>query len=160
MTGVIGSRRSRLHLGVTRFGLFATGVLVVAWLIGGAIHARWMIRTGWGDISPSLMYLGLFLVLWAGVVAWALVPHRRRVRNGAYAGILTFVVTVVAQFVLVYLFVDPANLASGDETWFSLLLESWFWVGIPLVVSASLGSFGWWATDRLYRYTHPRRRIR
>lgn len=152
-TGSQGGVRGRR---ITRIGAFTLGVLVLAWLTGGIVHARSMIATGWGDISPSLAYLGLGLVLWAGVTAWALVPGHGRKRTGAYAGMLTFAVTVAGQFLLVLLFMDPANLGSGDETWFSFLLESWFWIGVPLVVSATLGALGWLAADGLDRYTHPR----
>lgn len=140
---------------VTPFRLLAVGVLVAAWLAGGIAHARWMIATGWGDIAPGLLVLALGLVLWAGVTAWAVLPQHGRRRSGAYAGMLTFAVTVVAQFALVYALLPPERLTGGDETWFTLLLESWFWVGIPLVMSASLGAAGWRATDRLYRATHP-----
>jgi hypothetical protein len=40
-------------------------------------------------------------------------------------------------------YADRFDTDAGGETWFSLLLESWFWIGVPLIVSAMLGTLGW-----------------
>ena len=37
----------------------------------------------------------------------------------------------------------------GGETWFSFLLEAWFWIGVPLAISSALGAVGWYAADHV-----------
>ena len=57
-------------------------------------------------------------------------------------------ILVVGYFIVALITLGPDTGSSG-ETWFSLLLESWFWIGVPLVVSAGLGAAGWLIADRL-----------
>lgn len=57
---------------------------------------------------------------------------------------------LVGYVVLIALHFDRPAEESG-ETWFSLVLESWFWVGVPLLVSSGLGAAGWWLADRVGR---------
>jgi hypothetical protein len=44
---------------------------------------------------------------------------------------------------------NPVWSEGEGETWFSFLLEAWFWIGVPLAIGAGSGALGWLATDRL-----------
>jgi hypothetical protein len=129
--------------------LFLVGLLAIGWLVGFAVHGSMAAASGWGDISSELMLWGAVLCVVAGGVAWAVAPAHRRVLTGALAGFGMFVSFVLGNLLVVALWVDPAHMAEGGETWFSLLLESWFWIGLPTLISAALGATGWQITRRL-----------
>ncbi len=124
--------------------LFALG-----WLAG--LVGQWRIgdTTGYMDVDPPLLLLGLVLFALAGAVARVDLPRFRRARAGAVAGIVALV-SIVAGYLVLSVVLIPEKLGDGgDETWFSLLIESWFWIGIPLLVSGALGLLGWLAGGRL-----------
>ena len=123
--------------------LIPVGLLAIGWLLGFAIHGASAAATGWGDVSAPLMLLGVVLCVAAGAVAWAVAPAHRRARYGALAGIVMWISFIVGNVLVALLWVDPAHMAESGETWLSLLLESWFWIGLPTLVSASLGAVGW-----------------
>ncbi len=50
---------------------------------------------------------------------------------------------VAGYFALVALTPNPAW-GDGGETWFSLLIEAPFWIGVPALTSGGLGAFGWY----------------
>lgn len=137
------ARRTLVNLGLI-------SSLVMGWLVGFAVHGSAAAASGWGDVPPVTLLLGAILCAWAGVAAWFVAP-RRRWRGGAVAGVLMFASFVLGNILIVVLWVDPAHFSEGGESWFSLVLESWFWVGVPLLVSASLGSAGWAAADFVAR---------
>ena len=129
--------------------LLLVGILAVGWLIGFAIHGSMAAATGWGDISAPLMLLGAALCLAAGGIAWAVAPAHRRARYGVLAGILMFVSFVVGNAIVAIVWVLPEHGGESGETWFTLLLESWFWVGLPTLVSGALGATGWLVARQL-----------
>jgi hypothetical protein len=129
--------------------LLLVGLLAIGWLIGFAVHGSMAAATGWGDISPLLMLWGVALCALAGGVAWAVAPAHRRMLIGALAGLGMFASFVVGNLLVVALWVDPAHMAESGESWFSLLLESWFWIGLPTLVSGALGASGWSIARRL-----------
>ena len=125
--------------------------LVGMWLIGLAGQRSIVEGTGYLDVSPELLVLGIVLCTLAGAVARAIAPRHRRVRIGALAGIAMIGTIVTGYLLLAVAYGDRFDSGEGGETWFSLLLESWFWIGVPLVVSAILGAIGWVAADALDR---------
>lgn len=140
--------RSRLNW--ARAYLFAS--LVAGWLVGFAIHGSAAAESGWGDVPWPALWLGVGLCAWAGVVAWISSPGHRRRRFGALAGLAMFGSFLAGNILVAVLWVHPpVGESSGGETWFSLLLESWFWLGLPVLVSLALGAMGWTVTDVLGR---------
>jgi hypothetical protein len=123
------------------------GVLAVGWLVGLVSQRQVAVDTGYLDVSPALMLLGTLLFLFAGMSARVLLPSVRRRAAGALAGVAVLAAIMVGYGVLTVVYIDPSRLNDGGETWFSLLLESWFWVGVPLLVSFGLGALGWWLAD-------------
>ena len=123
------------------------GVLAAGWLVGLLGQRQVAVDTGYLDVSPPLMLLGLLLFLFAGMSARVLLPHVRRRAAGALAGVAVLAAVLTGYLVLAVVYLDPSRLTDGGETWCSLLLESWFWLGIPLLVSAGLGAVGWWLAD-------------
>jgi hypothetical protein len=138
----------RQHIVSVRIILIAG--LAVGWLVGLLAQRSIVEQTNYMDISPSLMVLGLALCGLAGAAARIGLPNLHRLRTGALAGIGMVVAIVLGYAGLVIAYADrfTKNAADG-ETWWSLLLESWFWVGVPLVASATLGTIGWVLADRL-----------
>ena len=131
--------------------LFAAG-----WLVGLVTQWRTAVTTGYMDIHPAQLVLGLALFALAGASVRVDAPRFRRARAGAVAGVLALA-TIIAGYWTLALLLVPARLGEDSgETWFSLLLESWFWVGVPLVLSSVLGLAGWLAAGRLVRTGGPR----
>lgn len=129
--------------------LLLVGLLAIGWLIGFGIHGSMAAASGWGDVSPLLVAWGAVLCAVAGAVVWAVLPAHRCRLAGALAGFAMFVSFVVGNLLVVALWVDPAHLTGGGETWFSFLLESWFWIGLPTIVSGLLGIAGWMLARRM-----------
>ena len=137
--------------------LFAVRTIMVAglafgWLIGLLAQRSIVEGTGYLDVSPALLVLGAFLCALAGAAARIGAPAHRRLRVGAFAGIGMSVSIVVGYLGLALAYADRFTANAGGETWWTLLLESWFWIGIPLVVSAALGTLGWSVADRMDRF--------
>jgi len=136
--------------GVGRTGLIALfGLLCAGWLLGLAIQWASMARTGYADIYPPQMLLGVLLCVGAGAAERLVERVRRTARRGAPAGVAMLVSILLGYFVLAALYVDPGLAAESGETPLSMLLEAPFWIGIPLVTSAAAGLLGWHAADRL-----------
>lgn len=137
---------------VTPARIIAIGIFVAGWFVGGVLHTESIVATGWGDIYPPMMALGLGLCAWAGVVAWLVAPGHRRVRTGAIAGIVAMAAMIAGNISLMVLLGDRfVGTADSGETWFSLLIESWFWIGIPTAIGAGLGTAGWLVADVVAR---------
>lgn len=123
------------------------GSLAAGWLTGFGIHGSAAAASGWGDIPPEALLLGVALCVWAGAVAWVIAPQHRRRRVGALAGLLMVASFVAGNILVAVLWVDPGHMAEGGETWFSLLIEAWFWIGVPVVGGLGLGVIGWSSAD-------------
>jgi hypothetical protein len=135
--------------------LLLVGLLAIGWLIGFAIHGSMAAATGWGDVSEPLMLLGIVLCLAAGAIAWAVAPAHRRARYGVLAGILMWVSFIIGNMIVAAIWVWPLHAGESGETWFSLLLESWFWIGLPTLVSGALGATGWLMARQLGAMSAP-----
>jgi hypothetical protein len=140
---------SRARMRWTQVGVVTT--LAAGWLVGFGVHGGMAAATGWGDVPLILVAWGALLCAVAGAGEWVAAPAHRRPRFGALAGLAMFVSYVVGNVLIVLLWVDPVHLSEGGETWFTFLLESWFWVGLPVLVSLGLGMTGWLAVDRVGR---------
>ena len=130
-------------------------LFAVGWLAG--LVGQWRVgdTTGYMDVYPPLLVLGLFLFALAGAVARVDLPRFGRARAGAAAGVLALV-SIVAGYLVLSVIQIPDKLADGGgETWFSLLIESWFWIGVPLLLSGTLGLLGWLAAGRLVGHRGP-----
>lgn len=126
--------------------LLVLGALAAGWLVGLVGQRAIVEATNYLDVSPPLILLALALCLGAGGAVRLVAPDRRP-RVGAFGGIAMAGSILVGYVGLAIAYRDRFEPGAGGETWFSLLLESWFWVGIPLVVSAGLGLLGWWLAD-------------
>ncbi len=143
----------RARLNWMRIG--GIGSLAAGWLVGFGIHGSAAAASGWGNIPNEALLLGIALCAWAGVVAWFVAPAHRRRRTGALAGLLMLLAFVAGNALVAMLWVLPEHQGLGEgETWFSFLIESWFWVGVPVLGSLGLGALGWSVADLVAR---PRR---
>ena len=139
-----------------RSHLFAVRIIVVAglafgWLVGLLAQRTIVEETSYLDVSPALLALGVTLCVLAGAAARIGAPDQHQVRIGALAGV-GMVASIVAGYIaLAIAYRDRFSPGTGGETWWTLVLESWFWIGLPLVSSAILGAFGWVVADRLER---------
>ncbi len=128
------------------------GVLVVllacGWMLGLAAQVAVRLGTGFMDVAPPQMLLGLLLCGGSGaLVRLGDRPHGPR--RGALAGLAMLVSIMLGYAALTALLWNPAWSGSDGETTQSLLLEAPFWIGVPLVVGAAGGALGWYAADRL-----------
>jgi hypothetical protein len=124
-------------------------LLAVGWLAGGLVQWILAANTGYGDIVPPLMLLGLLLCAGAGALL-RLIDAGGTLRAGVLAGIAMAATLVAAYALLMFLALGPDRFVQGDgETWWSLLIELPFWLGIPTLISAAVGGLGWLTADRL-----------
>jgi hypothetical protein len=128
--------------------ILLVGSVAALWVAAFLYHREVVLATGYLDIDPWLMAAGLLQCFVAGAAARALMPDRTALRNGAVAGMLPVVAAIAGQLLLVALYHDGMPLDPGGETWFSFLLEAWFWLGVPFGTGAALGAAGWWAWGR------------
>ena len=128
----------------TRVRVVAIAGLAGGWCIGLLGQRAIVEETGYLDISPGLLLLGVTLCIAAGAASYVLLPAHRRLRTGVLGGIAMTATMVGGYLLLVLAYADRfVGHDSGGETWFTLLLESWFWIGLPLLASAVLGAGGW-----------------
>ncbi len=140
-----------------RVRVLAIAGLAGGWCIGLLGQRAIVEETGYLDISPELLLLGITLCFAAGAASYLLLPAHRRLRTGVLGGIAMTATMVGGYLLLVLAYADRFVGQDGGETWFSLLLESWFWIGLPLLASAVLGAGGWLgaaALDRRLRRGH------
>lgn len=121
------------------------GVLAVGWVAGLLGQRAIVEETDYLDISPPLLLLGTGLCIVAGAAARFAPRRSRGPRIGGLAGVAMMATMVAGYLGLALAYADRFDADAGGETWFSLLLESLFWIGVPLVVSAALGALGWLA---------------
>jgi hypothetical protein len=119
------------------------GGLAATWAIALVVQRAGVEQTGYLDVPPWLLLFGIAQCAAAGAAAWFLAPGHRRPRVGAVAGVAMLGAIIAGYALLVVAYADRFNPEAGGETWFSLLLEAWFWIGVPIVVSAALGMGGW-----------------
>jgi hypothetical protein len=143
----------RQHVFAVR--LILVGGLAFGWLVGLLAQRSIVEGTGYLDVSPALLVLGMALCALAGAAARTGAPALRRARIGALAGIGMIGSIVAGYVVLAVAYAHGFSPESSGETWWTLLLEAWFWIGVPLAASAVLGSLGWLAADRLDRTGSP-----
>lgn len=116
-------------------------VLAIGWT-AGLLAQLWVgLASGYADIFPPQMLLGLALCFGAGLRAHAVNPLGTW-RTGARAGATMMLLLVVSYFALTAIILPPSPDPSG-ETWWTLLLEAPFWIGIPFGSAALLGAIGW-----------------
>ncbi len=145
--------RSRLNW--TRVGLL--GSLAGGWLVGFGVHGSAAAASGWGNVPGEAMLLGIVLCAWSGVVAYLVAPAHRRRLYGALAGLLMVASFVAGNVLVAMLWVLPQRQGLGEgETWFSLLIELPFWLGLPIVGSLALGAVGWSAAELVAHPHHIR----
>lgn len=132
-------------------------LMVAGWAYGGMVQLGTDLSTGYTGISEPQILIGLALCIGGGVVGrlwWGSSRFGRapRLRWGAAAGVLAAAWVIGSKLLLEFAIADRLEPGESGETPFSLLLEAWFWLGLPLVVSAILGALGWAATDLLLRH--------
>jgi drug/metabolite transporter (DMT)-like permease len=132
----------------TRIALL--GFLGAGWLLGLVSQVITRVQTGYVDVWPPQILLGVLLCLGAGAAARVVDPVRRTKKRGALAGIAMIASILVGYLLLTLLIWNPIwSEESGGETWWSLLLEAPFWIGIPAAIGAGMGALGWYAADRI-----------
>ncbi len=83
-----------------------------------------------------------------------LCPTSRRLRTGAVAGIAMAASMIAGYLILMFAYWDRFPTDESGETWWTLLLESWFWIGVPLITSGMLGIVGFAVADAIDRARH------
>jgi hypothetical protein len=116
-------------------------LLITGWLLGFVIQLSVALATGYTDVFPPQLLLGMALCFGAGFRARRLDPSIRG-RRAALAGAKMMGMIVVAYFALAFAVLGP-DTESGGETWLSLLVEAPFWIGLPLGSSSFAGYLGW-----------------
>lgn len=135
---------------VIRAGRFRLVIvlLAVGWLVGLAVQLVTRAATGYMDILPPQLILGLFLLAGAGAAIRLARPDSTP-RAGAITGMAMLGSILIGYALVMALTWNPLwDEGESGETWFTFLLEAWFWVGVPLVAAASLGWLGWRTADR------------
>ena len=133
-----------------RAGVAVLAILLAGWLVGFVVQRAIVEATGYLDVPPPLLILGLALCGLGGVTAWLLAEFRRRRDVGGLAGITTMASIIAGYLALAFAYRDRFAGRESGETITSLILESWFWIGVPLLVSAAMGILGWMTAERLY----------
>ncbi len=128
-----------------RVGLVA--LLAAGWLVGLAVQVTTRLQTGYMDVMPLQIMLGILLCLGAGAAARVLDPVKHTWRRGAVAGLAMLGSILVGYLLLTALMWNPVWSEGEGETWFSLMIEASFWIGVPLAVGSGFGGAGWIAAD-------------
>ena len=118
-----------------------TLVLAAGWLLGLTVQFVTGITTGYADIFPPQMLLGLALCLGAGARERRMRPMQNW-RSGARAGATMMLFLIGPYLILTALILTPSA-DMGRETWLSLLLEAPLWIGMTFGSGALLGVIGW-----------------
>jgi hypothetical protein len=118
-----------------------TLVLALGWSIGLIVQLVIGLSTGYADIFPPQMLLGLALCLGAGARERRMRPMQNW-RSGARAGATMMLFLIGPYLILTALILTPSA-DMGGETWLSLLLEAPLWIGMTFGSGALLGVIGW-----------------
>ena len=132
------------------------GLLVAGWLLGLAGQVVTRQATGYMDVFPPQILLGVLLCVGAGAAARVLDPVRRTWKRGALAGIAMIASILVGYFILTAgLWNSEWSGQESGETWFTLLIEAPFWIGLPTLTGGGFGALGWYLADRRARPSEP-----
>jgi hypothetical protein len=118
-----------------------TLILAVGWFLGFIVQLVIGLTTGYADIFPPQMLLGLALCLGAGIRERRTRPMQTW-RSGARAGATMMLFLIGPYLILTALILTPSS-DMGGETWWTLLLEAPLWIGITFGSGALLGVIGW-----------------
>jgi MFS family permease len=138
-----------------RTRLLVIGGLAAGWTVGLLAQRSIVEATGYFDVSPGLLVFGCVLCFLAGGAAHVLAPAHRRIRTGVVAGI-AMAGAIIGGYLLLAFVYDGFAIEESGETWWTLLLEAWFWIGVPLVASGTLGAAGFLVVQALERLTRRR----
>jgi uncharacterized membrane protein HdeD (DUF308 family) len=138
--------------GLGRGSVLLLGLLGAGWLAGGVAQTITRLQTGYMDVWPPQLLWGVLLIFGSGAAARVIDPVRRSWRRGSLAGMAMIGSLVVGYTILTVVLWNPEwpeRAAEQDgETWFSLLIEAPFWIGVPLLAGALFGGLGWRVADR------------
>jgi hypothetical protein len=140
---------SDAHAGVVRTRVVFVGALALAWLVVWLDLLLNAARTHWGDLTPEVLLAGPALAFTAGAITWRIAPAHRHLRFGALAGLVMLATYVAGYVPIVVVEVLPYRGGATGETPISLLLEAWFWIGVPTVVCGGMGALGWATANTL-----------
>jgi len=123
------------------------GVLVVAWIATWlALHDSEAKAAPASGIPSEVLLSGFAMCAAAG--ALARFAGRRRMRDGAGAGVLMIVTYLVGHVAIQLMVGSDIGLAQGESP-FSFLIELPFWLGGPFGLGAVLGLAGYVAAQAL-----------
>jgi hypothetical protein len=125
------------------------GLLGAGWLLGLASQVMARVQTGYMDVWPPQILLGVLLCFGAGAAERIVDPVRRGMRRGAIAGMAIIAAIIVGYVLLTVLMWNPIWSGQDGETWWSLLIEAPFWIGVPAAIGAGFGALGWYVADRI-----------
>ena len=128
------------------------GVLAGTWAWSWLVYNASVARTGYENIPDEVLLAGTAMCIYAGGISWVVAAGHRRPRSGAMAGIVMLASYVAGSILITFTNASTMSHEPTGETPFSLLLELWFWIGVPLVGSALLGALGWSMVSALARW--------
>ena len=118
-----------------------TILLAVGWTIGFLVQLALGLASGYADIFPPQMLLGIALCFGAGLRE-RLNAQAGSWRRGARAGATMMLLLIGPYLILTAIILEPSPDAGG-ETWLTLLLEAPLWLGLTFGSGALFGVLGW-----------------
>lgn len=118
-----------------------TILLAVGWTIGFLVQLALGLASGYADIFPPQMLLGIALCFGAGLRD-RLNVQAGSWRRGARAGATMMLLLIGPYLILTAIILKPSPDAGG-ETWLTLLLEAPLWLGLTFGSGALFGALGW-----------------
>jgi hypothetical protein len=118
-----------------------TILLAVGWTIGFLVQLALGLASGYADIFPPQMLLGIALCFGAGLRD-RLNVQAGSWRRGARAGATMMLLLIGPYLTLTAIILKPSPDAGG-ETWLTLLLEAPLWLGLTFGSGALFGVLGW-----------------
>ena len=118
-----------------------TILLAVGWTIGFLVQLALGLASGYADIFPPQMLLGIALCFGAGLRE-RLNVQAGSWRRGARAGATMMLLLIGPYLILTAIILTPSPDAGG-ETWLTLLLEAPLWLGLTFGSGAMFGALGW-----------------
>ena len=118
-----------------------TILLAFGWTIGCLVQLALGLASGYADIFPPQMLLGIALCFGAGLRE-RLIVQAGSWRRGARAGATMMLLLIGPYLILTAIILKPSPDAGG-ETWLTLLLEAPLWLGLTFGSGALFGVLGW-----------------